>query len=143
MPNNNPTISSLSFASWLRLQLQQTGSSITDFSRYVGVTRTITYRWLGKTYDSRFVRAALPSPKTMEKILNYFDIPLTDDFTQSTRPRGWMLNRSRKRYEKFKKRWGTEYYPIDDIEVAMKKHDEYWEKIRNNKVLTTKNNNEV
>lgn len=142
--SNNPLINDMGFASWLRLQLQQTGSSISDFSRYIGVTRTVTYRYLGKCYDSRFVRSALPSPKTMEKILEYFDIPNTPDFLNSTRKRGWMLNRSRKRYAKFKKRWGTEYYPPDDPEVAMKKRDEYWEKINsNNKVLTTKNNNEV
>ena len=140
--SNNPEISDLSFASWLRLQLQQTDSNITDFAQFIGVTRACVYRYLGKTYDKRFVRPALPSPKTMEKILDYFDIPQRDGFLQSTRKRGWMLNRSRKRYEKFKKRWGTEYYPIDDPEVAMQKHDEYWEKI-NNKVLTTKNNNEV
>lgn len=130
---NNLEISDLSFASWLRLQLQQTDSSITDFSKYIGVTRACVYRYLGKCYDPRFVRPALPSPSTMLKILEYFDIPNTPFFAQVTRKRGWMLNRSRKRYEKFKKRWGTEYYPIDDQEVALQKHDEYWEKI-NNKV---------
>lgn len=139
--SNNPPISDMSFASWLRLQLQQTDSSIADFSRYIGTTRTVVYRYLGKCYDKRFTRPALPSPKTMEKILQYFDIPETADFLNSTRKRGWLSNRSRKRHAKFKKRWGTEYYPPDDYEVSMKKKDEYWNK-KKQKVLTTKNNND-
>ena len=111
-------VKDISFSSWLAFQLNNTGTKITELAQFLGITRTCVYRYLGKTYDKRFVRDPLPTPAIMLKILEYFDIPTSPTFLDFARPRGGITNHLKRKYKKLMKRYNMEYDPVDFAKYA-------------------------
>lgn len=90
----------MNFATWLKLMIRARGMNQAEFCRYVGISKTMFHKYIGKKTRFEEKHQALPQEQTMRNIKKVLGIPEETDLNVYLGKQGWVKGRSRKTFYK-------------------------------------------